>query len=115
MFELYFKLVSAMGSILSALSSKPNQITNSHQNRTIIRGDRNIGGSNFNIKFNSKNSLLVIAIVGALIPYGIYEYVRKTPQPGTEPGTEPGTAETVNTFNVNSILGWITNNSNTKR
>ncbi len=52
-------------------------------------------------------ALLVIAIVGALIPYGIYEYVRKTPQPGTEPGTEPGTAETVNTFNVNSILGWV--------
>jgi hypothetical protein len=44
-----------MGSILSAFGSKPEQITDRQQNRPNIRGDRNIGGSNYNIKFNSKN------------------------------------------------------------
>jgi hypothetical protein len=39
----------------SVFSSKPEPITDKHQNRPNIRGDRNIGGSNFNIKINSKN------------------------------------------------------------
>jgi hypothetical protein len=39
----------------SAFSSKPEPITDSHQNRTIIRGDGNIGGNKYDININSQN------------------------------------------------------------
>jgi hypothetical protein len=38
-----------MGSILSIFSSKPEQATDRHHNYTKIKGDGNVGGSNFNV------------------------------------------------------------------